>query len=98
MIYDGFSRPSTATTDSLLSSDINGKGGDDVEIVLAKSNVPLSTKRIAQPAENVKKLNLLKGTTAEVSIAGDNSDIIQVKFNSEQGKGKKASRFQDLVK
>lgn len=98
LIYDGSSRPSTATTDSLLSSDINGKGGDDVEIVLAKSNVPLSTKRVAQPAENVKKLNLPKGITAEVSIAGDNSDIIQVKFNGEQGKGKKGSCFQDLVK
>ena len=98
MIYDGSCRPSTATTDSLLSSDINGKGGDDVEIVLAKSNVPLSTKRIAQPAETVKKLNLPKGTTIDVSIVGDNSNIIQVKFNGEQGKGKKALRFQDIVK
>ena len=61
LIYDGSSRPSTATTDSLLSSDINGKGGDDVEIVLAKSNVPLSTKRVAQPAENVKNSIYLKG-------------------------------------
>lgn len=98
LIYDGSSRPSTATTDSLLSSDINGKGGDDVEIVLAKSNVPLSTKRIAQVAETVKKLNLPKGTTIDVSIVGDNSNIIQVKFNGEQGKCKKASRFQDIVK
>ena len=40
LIYDGSSRPSTVTTDSLLSSDINGKGGDDAEIVLAKLNVP----------------------------------------------------------
>ncbi|WP_337479365.1 hypothetical protein, partial [Phascolarctobacterium succinatutens] len=30
---------------------------------------------------------LPKGTTAEVSIVGDNSNIIQVKFNGEQGKG-----------
>lgn len=34
-----------------------------------------------------EKLNLPKGTTAEVSIVGDNSNIIQVKFNGEQGKG-----------
>ncbi|WP_455768204.1 hypothetical protein [Phascolarctobacterium succinatutens] len=98
LVYDGSSRPSTATTDSLLSSDINGKGGDDAEIVLAKPNVPLSTQSVAQPAENVKKLNLPKGTIVDVSIVGDNSNIIQVKFNGEQGKGKKASRFQDIVK
>ena len=87
LVYDGSSRPSTATTDSLLSSDINGKGGDDAEIVLAKPNVPLSTQSVSQPAENVKKLNLPKGTTADVSIVGDNSNIIQVKFNGAQGKG-----------
>ena len=34
-----------------------------------------------------EKLNLPKGTTADVSIVGDNSNIIQVKFNGEQGKG-----------
>lgn len=45
------------------------------------------TKSVAQPAQNVKKINLPKGTTAEVSIVGDNSNIIQVKFNGEQGKG-----------
>ena len=87
LVYDGSSRPSTATTDSLLSSDTNGKGGDDAEIVLAKPNVPLSTQSVAQPAENVKKINLPKGTTVDVSIVGDNSNIIQVKFNGEQGKG-----------
>lgn len=87
LVYDGSSRPSTATTDSLLSSDINGKGGDDAEIVLAKPNVPLSTQSVAQPAENVKKINLPKGTTVDVSIVGDNSNIIQVKFNGAQGKG-----------
>lgn len=37
--------------------------------------------------EQGEKLNLPKGTTAEVSIVGDNSNIIQVKFNGEQGKG-----------
>lgn len=45
------------------------------------------TKSVAQPAENVKKINLPKGTTVDVSIVGDNSNIIQVKFNGEQGKG-----------
>lgn len=59
---------------------------------------PSGNQSIAQPAENVKKLNLPKGTTVDVSIVGDNSNIIQVKFNGEQGKGKKASRFQDIVK
>ena len=34
-----------------------------------------------------EKLNLPKGTTVDVSIVGDNSNIIQVKFNGEQGKG-----------
>ena len=58
----------------------------------------LSTQSVAQPAENVKKLNLPKGTTVDVSIVGDNSNIIQVKFNGEQGKGKKASCFQDIAK
>lgn len=48
---------------------------------------PSGNQSISQPAENVKKLNLPKGTTAEVSIVGDNSNIIQVKFNGEQGKG-----------
>nr|WP_293849203.1 LPD38 domain-containing protein [uncultured Phascolarctobacterium sp.] len=45
------------------------------------------TKSVAQPEQNVKKINLPKGTTVDVSIVGDNSNIIQVKFNGEQGKG-----------
>jgi len=48
---------------------------------------PSGNQSIAQPAENVKKLNLPKGTTVDVSIVGDNSNIIQVKFNGAQGKG-----------
>lgn len=36
--------------------------------------------------EQGEKLNLPKGTTADVSIVGDNSNIIQVKFNGAQGK------------
>lgn len=47
---------------------------------------PSGNQSIAQPAENVKKLNLPKGTTVDVSIVGDNSNIIQVKFNGAQGK------------
>lgn len=47
----------------------------------------LSTQSVAQPTENVKKLNLPKGTTVDVSIVGENSNIIQVKFNGAQGKG-----------
>ena len=34
-----------------------------------------------------KKINFPKGTTVDVSIVGDNSNIIQVKFNGAQGKG-----------
>lgn len=37
--------------------------------------------------EQGEKLNLPKGTTVDVSIADDNSNIIQVKFNGAQGKG-----------
>ena len=48
---------------------------------------PSGNQSIAQPAENVKKINLPKGTTVDVSIVGDNSNIIQVKFNGAQGKG-----------
>ena len=40
----------------------------------------------AEP-EQGEKLNLPKGTTVDVSIVGDNSNIIQVKFNGAQGKG-----------
>lgn len=36
--------------------------------------------------EQGEKLNLPKGTTAYVSIVGDNSNIIQVKFNGAHGK------------
>lgn len=48
---------------------------------------PSGNPSIAQPAENVKKLNLPKGTTVDVSIVGNNSNIIQVKFNGAQGEG-----------
>lgn len=37
--------------------------------------------------EQGEKLNLPKGTTVDVSIVGDNSNIIQVKFNGAQSKG-----------
>ena len=62
-----------------------------------KSKVNERSKKIAKelgykPAEKAEteqgeKLNLPKGTTVDVSIVGDNSNIIQVKFNSAQGKG-----------
>lgn len=42
------------------------------------------TKSVAQPAENVKKINLPKGTTVDVSVVGD---IVRAKFNGAQGKG-----------
>ena len=37
--------------------------------------------------EQGEKLNLPKGTTVDVSTVGDNSNIIQVRFNGAQGKG-----------
>lgn len=55
LVFDGSSRPSTVTTDSLLSSDTNNKGGDDAEIVLAKPSVPFSKISLAQTDEAVKK-------------------------------------------
>lgn len=74
LIYDGSSRPSTATTNSLLSSDTNNKGGDDAEIVLAKSNVPLSDNSISQKPQESK--------TKEVEFTlRDELNGIEVKFN-----------------
>ena len=67
----GHSRPSSDQQASTANASLNPSGNQSV----------------AQTAENVKKLNLPKGTTAEVSIVGDKSNIIQVKFNGEQGKG-----------
>lgn len=48
-----------------------------------KEQLPQSKGETAQS----EKLTLPKGTTVDVSIVGDNSNIIQVKFNGEQGKG-----------
>lgn len=48
-----------------------------------KDQLPQSKGETAQG----EKINLPKGTTVDVSIVGDNSNIIQVKFNGAQGKG-----------
>lgn len=50
--YDGSTRPSTATTNGLLSTDTNNEGGDGAAIVRAKSDVP--AVNVAQETENVK--------------------------------------------
>lgn len=50
----------------------------------AAKEQPLQSKVETTQGE---KINLPKGTTVDVSIVGDNSNIIQVKFNGEQGKG-----------
>lgn len=84
LIYDGSSRPSTVTTDSLLSSDTNGKGGADAEIVLAKPNVPLSTTSVAQQTENVKETILPKGVTAEITL-NDKLSGVEIKFSGKPG-------------
>lgn len=87
-----YSRPGIDSAATSNSSAVSHQGNNNVGV--AQGVLPTSdtmsvsvTKSVAQPAENVKKLNLPKGTTAEVSIVGDNSNIIQVKFNGEQGKG-----------
>ena len=79
LVYDGSSRPSTVTTDSLLSSDTNNKGGDDAEIVLAKPNVPFSKSSLAQTDEVVKKS---ESTTPSDEKVVESSQ----KENSEGGK------------
>ena len=48
LIYDGSTRPSTATTNGSLSADTNNEGGDGAAIVLAKSNVPFGTSIVSQ--------------------------------------------------
>ena len=89
----------TTSNDSAVSTQGNNNVGVTQGRLPTSDTTSVSvTKSVAQPAENVKKLNLPKGTIVDVSIVGDNSNIIQVKFNGEQGKGKKASRFQDIVK
>lgn len=54
LIYDGSTRPSTATTNGSLSADTNNEGGDGAAIVLAKSNVPFGTSIVAQTPDNSK--------------------------------------------
>ena len=63
LIYDGSTRPSTATTNGSLSADTNNEGGDGAAIVLAKSNVPFGTSIVAQTPDNSKN-----GTPAEANI------------------------------
>lgn len=64
-----------STTATTATPTLTRRNGETVASV---------TKSVAQPAENVKKINLPKGTTVDVSIVGD---IVRVKFNGEQGKG-----------
>ena len=87
-----YSRPGIDSAATSNSSAVSHQGNNNVGV--AQGVLPTSdtasvsvTQSVAQPAENVKKLNLPKGTTAEVSIVGDNSNIIQVKFNGAYGKG-----------
>lgn len=66
----------------------HSRPSSDQQASTANASLDLSgSQSISQLAENVKKLNLPKGTTVDVSIVGDNSNIIQVKFNGAQGKG-----------
>ena len=87
-----YSRPGLDSAATSNGSAVSTQGNNNVGVT--QGRLPTSdttsvsvTKSVAQPAENVKKLNLPKGTTVDVSIVGDNSNIIQVKFNGEQGKG-----------
>lgn len=66
----------------------HSRPSSDQQASTANASLDLSgSQSISQLAENVKKLNLPKGTTVDVSIVGDNSNIIQVKFNGAQGEG-----------
>lgn len=58
--------------------------------VFSKRNEQTEKEQLPQSkaeTEQGEKLNLPKGTTVDVSIVGNNSNIIQVKFNGAQGKG-----------
>lgn len=87
-----YSRPGLDSAATSNGSAVSTQGNNNVGVT--QGRIPTSdttsasvTKSVAQPAENVKKINLPKGTTVEVSTVGDNSNIIQVKFNGEQGIG-----------
>lgn len=62
-----------STTATTATPTLTRRNGETVASV---------TKSVARPAENVKKLTFLKGTTVDVSVAGDN---VRAKFNGEQG-------------
>lgn len=87
-----YSRPGLDSAATSNGSAVSTQGNNNVGVT--QGRLPTSdttsvsvTKSVAQPAENVKKINLPKGTTVDVSIVGDNSNIIQVKFNGAQGNG-----------
>lgn len=87
-----YSRPGLDSAATSNGSAVSTQGNNNVGVT--QGRLPTSdttsvsvTKSVAQPTENVKKINLPKGTTVDVSIVGDNSNIIQVKFNGAQGKG-----------
>lgn len=83
-------KPSDEVRQSVKEAGYKWRGG------AWKSKVNERSMEIAKelgykPAEKAEveqgeKLNLPKGTTVDVSIVGDNSNIIQVKFNGAQGK------------
>lgn len=87
-----YSRPGLDSAATSNGSAVSTQGNNNVGVTQGRlptsdtTSVPV-TKSVAQPAENVKKINLPKGTTVDVSIVGDNSNIIQVKFNGAQGNG-----------
>ena len=78
----------TTSSDAAAVYDANSATSEGTTRSRSNTDEAVSfTKSVAQPAENVKKINLPKGTAVDVSIVGDNSNIIQVKFNGAQGKG-----------
>lgn len=78
----------TTSSDAAAVYDANSATSEGATRSRSNTDEAVSvTKSVAQSAENVKKINLPKGTTVDVSIVGDNSNIIQVKFNGAQGKG-----------
>lgn len=75
----------TTSSDAAAVYDANSATSEGTTRSRSNTDEAVSfTKSVAQPAENVKKINLPKGTTVDVSVVGD---IVRAKFNGAQGKG-----------
>lgn len=60
LLYDGSARPSTATTNGLLSTEISNKGGADSAIVPAKADVQFTGRPVRVLAASYRKLSFAR--------------------------------------